>query len=225
MKFKYILISLLFVSLFACKKGDSFDVSKVTTFATFEFEPTVILAKGSSYNPTVVAKEGEKSIPTNQIGTVDVNSVGVYEIVFSATNTEGYDGTATQTVIVYDPAAPDIDLSGNYSSSIVRTEADGSTPRNRSAETNITKIANGVFYVDCLLGGFYSIAGGIGPTASMTGYISLESDLTITNLQSFVPYWEDGLEDFQNGSYDEGAGTLYWEAYYAAGDIFHVTLN
>ncbi len=220
-----IIICFLLVSGFACKKGDSYDISKVTTFASFEYEPTIILSKGTPYNPEIVAKEGEETIPTEQIGEVDENTVGVYEIVYSATNSDGYDGTVTQTVIVYDPAAPDIDLSGNYSSRVVRTEADGSTPRIRTAEVNITKIEQGVFYVDCLLGGYYSIGGGLGPTANMTGYISLESDFTITNLQSFVAYWGDSLEDFQNGLYDDATGTLYWEAYYAAGDIFHVTLN
>jgi hypothetical protein len=226
MKFKYLILCLLFVSLFSCKEGDSYDISKVTTFAVFEeFDPIVIIQKGTAYTPDVVAKEGDNEIPVTVSPNLNVNMVGVYDVILTATNSEGYAGTATQRVIVYDPAALDYDLSGVYACTVVRTEADGSTPRTRNTTVNITEIARGVFYVDCLLGAYYSIGAGYGSDYAMTGYISLESDLSVRNLQSFVSAWGDGLETFHDGSYDSGTGALYWESEYAAEDIFHVTLT
>ena len=225
MKFKYLFTCLLFVGLISCKEGDSYNVSKVTTFAVFEaFEPEVIIEKGSSFTPDVVAKEGDNEIPVTMSPNLDVNTVGVYDVIYTATNSEGYEGTANQRIIVYDPAAPNYDLSGVYSSNVIRTEADGTSPRIRNFTVNITSVVNGIFFVDCLLGGYY-IWAYEEPEYGMTGYISLESDLSVSNLQSYVEYWGDGLEDFHDGSYDSGTGGLYWEAEYAASDIFHVTLT
>jgi hypothetical protein len=100
-----------------------------------------------------------------------------------------------------------------------------SNPRTYTAGSTITWKAPGIFEVDCLLGGTYSIFAGYGPSYAMHGYISLENDnSTITCLTSYVAGWGDGLEGFQNGLYTPGVG-LYWESIYAGGDIFAVTLN
>ena len=224
MKFKYIIISLLFASLIACKKGDSYDISKVTIFPTFEYETTVLLQVGETFTPSCIAKEGDKTLDITITGDVDINTAGIYEVVYSATNAEGYDGSANQEVTVYNPAIT-TDISGHYYSSIVRTESDGSDPRNYSAEVNITLVHPGIFYVDCLLGGTYSIAYGYGDINAMTGYISLLSDNTISYISSYVQDWGDSLTGFSNGVFNDVTGSLYWEAEYAQGDIFAVTLT
>ncbi len=117
------------------------------------------------------------------------------------------------------------DISGTYSTSITRTESDGTNPRDYAGVTNITKVAQGIFYVDCLLGGTYSVHYGYGPNYGMTGYIALNTDNTLSLLSSYIPGWGDGLEDFRNGVYNEGAGLPYWESGYAGGDFYAVTMS
>lgn len=224
MKLKYLIFGILIVGLASCKKGDSYDVSKVTVFPTFEHAETVVLQVGDTYTPDGVAKSGEDVLDITVTGTVDVNTAGVYTIVYSAANAEGYDGTSTQMVFVYDPAIT-VDFSGSYTTSITRTEGDGSNPRVYSGACNITKVQPGIFYVDCLLGGTYSIGYDYGPAYAFNGYISVSADNTIYNWTSYVAGWGDGLEGFQNGVYDDVTGKPYWESIYASGDIYAVTFN
>ncbi len=171
-----------------------------------------------------MAKEGDDVLETTVTGSVDENTVGVYSIVYSATNSDGYDGSATQTVFVYDPSIT-TDFSGTYPSGITRTEGDGTNPRNYVGEVNITLVQPGIFYVDCLLGGTYSLFYGYGLAYAMTGYISVEADNSLHHLSSFVQGWGDGLEGFQNGLYNGVTGIPYWESIYANGDIYAITLT
>lgn len=231
MKLKYIIISLIFANLFSCKEGDSYDVSKVTVFPTFELEPVAVCELGTSFTPAAIAMEGDEILPVTIIGDFSTDIPGVYTVGYSATNSDGYSKTAQQLVFVYDPTSS-IDLSGDYLTNIVRTEADGSTPRIRNCAARITaelpdvsSVLPGIFYVNDFLGGYYSIGSDYGPDYEFSGYICLQSDGSVDAYNSYCPGWDEPLEDFQNGSYDDITGTLYWEATYAAADIFHVTLT
>ena len=219
---------LLFVSTSCEKITSTEDESKITYYVTFELEGDALMKipLGQDYvEPGYTAMEGETDVTGNvQVsGTVDSDSPGLYPIDYSAENTDGYSSSISRTVIVYDPLAPDTDISGYYTTSITRTEDDGTNPRVYSGEMNITKIAQGIFYVDCLLGGTYSVHYGYGSAYAMTGYIALNADNSISLLSSYVRGWGDGLEGFQNGVYNDATGLPYWESIYAGGDIYAVT--
>lgn len=124
MKLKYLIFSILIVGLASCKKGDSYDVSKVTTFASFEYDALVVLEVGEAFTPSAVATEGDKTLDVSITGSADVNTVGVYDIVYAATNSDGYDGLANQTVVVFDPLLTGIDVSGRINDT-GRTERTG----------------------------------------------------------------------------------------------------
>jgi hypothetical protein len=126
-------------------------------------------------------------------------------------------------VVVYDPTSPEDDLSGDYVAEVVRTEGDGTNPRPLTNSLSISQVAQGIFYVEGLLGSYYSKGYGYGSNYRMDGYIALNSDYSISLLYSHVIGWGDGLEDLRNGSYDPETGKLYWESIYAGGDIFAVT--
>jgi hypothetical protein len=229
----YLLIILVsgLVFLGSCeKKTSSEDTSRITYYVTFELDgpSLVIIPAGGTYvEPGYTAMEGETDVTADVdvSSDLDESTPGYYTIVYSAINKDGFSAAVQRNVVVYDPASPDDDFSGSYITDIIRTESDGSDPRPYSGAANITKVAQGVFYVDCLLGGTYSIGYGYGPAYAMTGYIKLEADYSITLLSSYVAGWGDGLEGFQNGEYDSGTGFLYWESIYASGDIYAVTLN
>ncbi len=228
----------IFASLFVlsilfsgCKKDiTTEDTSIITYYVTFKLEGQTLMKipKGESYvEPGFNATEGESDVTGSVVvdGTVDANSPGLYTINYSAENSDGYSSDVTRTVIVYDPTAPETDFSGTYSTKIVRTEADGSNPRDYSGEINITKIAQGIFYVDCLLGSTYSIFYGYGSGYAMTGYIALNADNSLSLLSSYVAGWGDGLTGFKNGKYDPTTELPYWESIYAGNDTFAVTTS
>ena len=76
MKINFLIMCLLLVSLLSCKKGDSYDISKLTTFATFsEYEPFVVTELGVPFTPSIVAKEGDNILSTSVSGSVDRKSV------------------------------------------------------------------------------------------------------------------------------------------------------
>lgn len=220
------ILSILFVG---CEKDTSTeDISTITSYVTFDLEGELLMKipLGQGYTePGFVAMEGESDVTGNVevAGTVDGDSPGLYTLNYSATNADGYPSTTSRTVIVFDPTAPATDISGTYTTAIVRTEDDGTNPRDYAGEVNISKVAQGIFYTDGLLGGTYSIHYGYGSGYAMTGYIALNADNSITLLSSFVQGWGDGLEGFQNGMWNDATGVPYWESVYANGDVYAVT--
>jgi hypothetical protein len=230
-KYIYLIILISGLIFTGCeKKVSTEDPSRITYYVVFELEGEglVTVPLGGTYTePGYTAMEGETDVTADVVVTTDLDesSLGVYTVMYAAENVDGFVAGTERTVIVYDPSAPADDFSGSYLTDIVRTESDGSNPRPYAGACNISKIAQGIFYVDCLLGGTYSIGYGYGPAYAMTGYIALNGDNTLSLLSSYVAGWGDGLEGFQNGEYDPGTGLLYWESIYASGDIYAVTLN
>lgn len=223
------IIGLACLSLFmvSCEK-ETEGISRETHYAMFELTggSTYQLQLGTSYvEPGVVAKAGDDVLDVETNNDIDHTTLGVYTVQYAAVNADGFAASTERTVVVYDPAAPSTDITGAYVAKVVRTEADYSKPRPFTGAAEITKVAPGIFFVDCLLGGFYSIGSGYGSSAAMTGYIVLKSDNTLELLSSFVASWGDGLEDFFEGSYDPATGAIVWKSQYAGSDIFSVTLN
>lgn len=225
-----ILLSLFLVlSIFSCEK-ESEGLTRITYYAEIDLEGSSTVAvplSGTYTEPGYTGSENgvDKTSEVEVSDDINTASLGVYTVTYQLINSDGFYSTTTRTVVVYDPSSPADDFSGTYSTSIVRTESDGSDPRNYAGEVNITKLANGLFYVDCLLGGTYSIYAGYGSSYAMTGYITLNSDYTISVVYSYVAGWGDGLEGFQNGTYDVSTGLPYWESVYASGDIYAVTMS
>jgi len=106
------LFSVLLVLLIAsCTEEDPIK-STITNFPTFEYDELVIVTVGTSYTPTAKAFEGDTEIDVVIDGVADTNTVGVYNYTFSATNSDGYEGSATQTIVVHDPTIDGTDVSG-----------------------------------------------------------------------------------------------------------------
>lgn len=232
-KIYYILILLLSVSFFSgCTKVlDSEGVSKLTYYVTFELTQgsEVIHPMGTAFtDPGFKAFEGTTDVSgkVSVTGSVDFNTVGVYDITYSATNSDGFSASVTRTVIVYDPAAPVTDISGNYSSDVARQ-----APFTRSFTNLAVKITNkapGVFLISDLLGGFYDQGSNYqyGPTYAMTGYVQLHSDNTFTMLRSFDQGFGDSLNSISGGVYDPVTKGLTWTADYTSNPyIFIITLT
>lgn len=103
-----ILVCLPFV-FGACDKSTD-DTSKVTYFVTLEREgdEKIVLEKGQPYvEPGYYAEmNGEDITESVQIkGSVDVNTPGIYNLVYAAYNEDGFAKTFTRTVYVADNTA------------------------------------------------------------------------------------------------------------------------
>ena len=229
-KLQYIIYIALLIVGYSCERDlESEGVSRTTSYLSFELTngPVVTIPLGTAYTePGFVAKEGDKDVTASVKveGTVDATELGVYTITYSGKNSDGFESSEERTVIVYDPAAPATDLTGNYISSVSRV-----APARAYTELNVSiqKMAPGFFYVSDFLGGFYDQGSNYqyGPTYAMTGYFILNADNTITHISSLAPAWGDSLNELVGGKYDPATGTITWDAFYTSSNYdFKVTL-
>jgi len=140
------IFTLLLIFFISCNKNpinnteDKVGISKVTFFPTLTLKGSnpIVLTKGSTFtDPGITAKEGANDITYTTVGSVDVNTPGVYLLTYTAVNKDGFPASITRTVVIYqtDATASANDFSGNYA----RTS-------NGSIAT-WTKIAPGVYSV------------------------------------------------------------------------------
>ncbi len=107
-------VSLVFsILLFISCNEESPIVSELTFFPTFEYDEIVTVAVGTSFTPNATATADGSALDVNVSGTVDVNTIGIYNITYSATNADGFDGTAAQVVVVHNPSTLGTNVSGD----------------------------------------------------------------------------------------------------------------
>ena len=110
------IILLLFIVTVSCDKdGDSVGISSVTYFPTFELTAgeMVVIKTGDTFTPGATVMEGDTELTPDIEDGVDNTAPGIYYVVYSAVNGDGYSGSAVQTVIVHDPSIVATDVSGD----------------------------------------------------------------------------------------------------------------
>ena len=115
---------------------------------------------------------------------------------------DGFPASKTRTVIVYDPEAPDTDITGDW---------DGLREGLRGGPTTIEKVAPGIFFCSDLFGGWYEVGLGYGSAYRLRSYIILNADDTYSHLQTNSPW---GPWEVRNGVYDPGAEVMRHQAYH-----------
>ena len=103
-------ITTLFVS---CDTESTDEVSFVTNYAVFEYDDLVVIPLGGSFTPNATATENGQVLETTVSGSVNTNVVGVYDVSYSAENSDGFAASAFQTVVVHDPSIVGTDVSGD----------------------------------------------------------------------------------------------------------------
>jgi hypothetical protein len=177
----FLLLLLIAPIFFGCDRDmESEGISRIINYPKFDLTggPYMSIVVGSAYSePGIKVTEGGAAIPFETDGTVDPNTVGIYEVVYSAKNSEGYEGTATRTVAVLPNAEnPGVDISGKYSN-VGGSSANGSN----ALVSTVTKLAPG-FYLSSNVWGGTSLA-------VIAAYIVTTDGTTLTlPLSAISPY-------------------------------------
>lgn len=224
--FKYIFILNLIIILFSCEKPiTTDDPSFITYYVEIKLKGTEIMTVplGSNFvDPGWIATENniDVSDKVSVVGEVNTNKLGLYNLTYIVKNKDGFPSSTIRKVIVYDPNAPDIDISGIYKSKVVRTN---NNETYEDLPITITKIAPGFFYISDFLGGFYAQGRNYGSNYAMSGYFSINNDYTLTLVESFIPGWGMTLKKLE-GYYDTNDGSLNLKSYFSSFE-FLITLT
>jgi hypothetical protein len=177
--------------LISCEKTYE-DLSKITFFPEFtmEGEAEIIHPLGEPYEDgAVTATEAGNSLEVDMVvtgvwkgysgSTVDVNEYDKYEIIYSATNAEGFEGNVIRTVFVAPPTGDLVSsLEGVYLSQVQRTPAFAVLPQYSDMKyIYIWKTGDNTFELSCALGAYYFIGRDYGLDFAFQGAVITANDI------------------------------------------------
>lgn len=196
----------------SCGDKESEGKSRFTYYPTIELEGDTYLVwdKGTPFvDPGYVSTMNGEDVTAEVMisGTPDVNKSGVYTMTYTTKkNDDGFDASASRTVVVLDPNSA---VEGFYLTQpdSYRTYNGNEVAFGNAFEILVIDNGDGTLYVDDLFGGWYCQRAGYGTKYAMGGTISLAADGTVGLISSLVPGWGDGLDDL-TGSYADGVFTV-----------------
>ncbi len=221
-------LALIGFGLSSCEK-ESANKTMVTIYADMQLEGDdyMVIDKGSTYtDPGFSATVDGKDVSANVkiIGEVDSSVSGVYTILYTYTNSDGFTSSLTRIVVVLDPNDA---VEGFYTITPDSYRIyDGGAPVEYGDAYEVLVIGegDGVYTVDDLMAGWYALRAGYGSSYAMQGVITIADDGTIALEDSYVPGWGDGANALENGKFDATAGTITYKLTYAEVIEFNVTL-
>ena len=215
----------------SCEK-ESAGLTSITYFAeiVLEGDATMVVDKGSEFvDPGFTATmKGEDVTDKVEVNSnVDTSTSGVYSVVYSIVNADGFPASATRTVIVLDLSSA---IEGFWACSPAshrtNTNTGADVAYGASFEILIIDNGDGTYFVDDLLAGWYAQRAGYGDSYAMQATISIADDGAITLKSSYVPGWGDSADALSADSkYDAGAKTITYTVTYAGYLDFSVELN
>lgn len=201
---KKIFISFMCVlglSLSSCDTESTGDVSRITVFPEISIvgDATLYTVAGEPFNdPGATASIGGSAIDFETVGSVDTNTPGIYNLSYTAVNSDGFEAAAARTVIVYENDDP---IAGVYNG--IRDN------RGVGGTVLISTRSDGNYDITDFLAGFYHYGLGYGPAYSFPGVISVNGGV-VTNVT--LGQGGFGPVSIQNGSADTSgtAPVLKW---------------
>ena len=212
-------------------------------------DPGIIELEGGGKVSTVITDMFD-----DPVDAVSTEEPGFFTITYSTTNDQGfyfeksrkvyvYDATVTETLgtFVVDPEAS-YNLSNKKSFS---TLSEGWLANPTQAyhpysttdiEITFTQVVGNIYTCSDLMGGWYTSVQGRGyyykekngdsyfDYFDMTGYVTLNADMTLTLMSSNIRRWGDGLDYIANSSYDPETKRLKYDWVYAGSVAAHVEM-
>ena len=215
----------------SCEK-ESAGKTKITYYAeiTLNGDATMVVAKGSTFvDPGCVATMNGADV-TSQVAVssdVDTSISGVYSVVYSIVNADGFESSSVRTVVVLDITDP---VEGFWActptSYRTNTNTAAVVPYGASFEILIIGQGGGKYEVDDLLAGWYCQRAGYGTNYAMQAIISIADDGAISLVDSYVPGWGDAADALSaDAKYDAAAKKINYTVTYAGYLDFTVELN
>ena len=158
---------------------------------------------------------------------IDINTAGLYDVIYSATSPDGYTWSEKRTVAVCDPSIT-TDLSGtwNVDPTSYRIYNGAEAAMGGAYAVKISKLAPGIFKFSDLFGGWYDQRAGYGAAYAIVGQMQLTADNKVICLSSSYTPWGENLIAFENSVYDPATETITWDAIYNDSKMtFHIILH
>jgi uncharacterized lipoprotein YehR (DUF1307 family) len=224
---KNILYTMLFalVALVMTSCGDkkSEGLSRITYYPSIQLkgDSYLVWEKGVAYEEPGYVSELNGEDVTSQVtvsGAVDVNKSGIYTLTYTTVkNSDGFDASASRTVVVLDSSSA---IEGFYMNQA--TSNRNGTAYGKNFQVLVIDNGDGTISVDDLLGGWYCQRAGYGTKYAMSGVLGVAEDGTLTLIDSYIPGWGDGLDSFE-GKFDAATSTINFVCVYAGSLTFTET--
>lgn len=184
------IVLLLSISMYSCKKDETKDVSKVTTYAilTLHGAEDTVIATGSTWvDPGVSVSTGD---PFTISGTVNTSTAGRYPLTYNALNADGFPSSASRTVWV-------VGVTGDGGTNYAGTYEGGrgASYSNEMGDGQVYLQATsipGVYFCTDMFARYYEVWRGYGLAYRCPGVIRVNADKTFDNADvEFVSPWGD----------------------------------
>ena len=209
----------------SCTK-ESEGLTRITYYPVLELEgeTTMLVDKGSNYTePGYTATLNGEDVSADVVVESNVNTSksGIYSVVYSIVNEDGFSSVANRTVIVFDFEDP---VEGIYTvdPSSYRLYNGAQTAFGRAFQIYVLANGDGTYFVDDILGGWYCQRAGYGTNYAMQAHIKVSGDV-VELVDSYIPGWGDSLVDWADGTVSNG--TMSYTAVYVSGMEFRVTMS
>lgn len=230
-KMIYIVASLLMLTVgFSSCEKKSEGLTSITYYAELELIGGSVVGvnlDGTYVEPGYKATMNGQDV-TSQVkvsDNIDTSEKGVYSVVYSVTNADGFASTISRTVIVADLSDP-IEGAWVVNPASYRIYNGGApTPYKGAFTITIFKNDVGGYEVSDLMAGWYDQGAGYGPDFAMLADITVAGDGTITYVDSYVKGWGDAADDLKNAKYDAAANQISYQLFYASVIEFDVVLD
>lgn len=217
------LFALVALVMASCGDKKSEGLSRITYYPSIQLEGDSYLVweKGVAYEEPGYVSELNGEDVTSQVtvsGAVDVNKSGIYTLTYTTVkNSDGFDASASRTVVVLDSSSA---IEGFYMNQA--TSNRNGTAYGKNFQVLVIDNGDGTISVDDLLGGWYCQRAGYGTKYAMSGVLGVAEDGTLTLIDSYIPGWGDGLDSFE-GKFDAATSTINFVCVYAGSLTFTET--
>jgi hypothetical protein len=242
-RYKLLAVALLGVFISGCERDLETEgvTKKITYYPVFELEgeDVIVVEPGEEFTlPGAVATEQGAEIPVTisisgtyfagGVDEIDTSVPDIYNVSYSATNVDGYSGSATRTVVVVPPTGDLVtSIEGTYLATSLRTPAAAGNYTDMEY-VYIIKTGDNTYQISDILGGYYDLGRGFGPD-----YAGIGATVTATNIATNTFTFSDpigvglfgGLAEITSMEVNAVAKTVKYNVTWDAGYTFAITLK
>lgn len=221
----------------SCDKETTEGLSSVTNYPliTMDGDNPTFVAKGASFvDPGVMATENgaEIDVVTTASGayrggsTLDVNVSDWYDVTYTATNKDGFDGTAHRDVYVVETGDLVNSIEGLYTCTVIRN---GTTSAQYTDMEYVLvwKKDDGTYEMSCGIGAYYQLGRGYGNGYRSGGAVIKANDISANDFE-FTTFQNNGFKgdtDISTMTVDPVTKTISYTSEWAFGYTFEVVLT